>query len=269
MRVFFDRELDNVATFWRVFRRDGVTLGFTSHDRDLYFSGIVHQSAPGMVPSAIRRTINVDDDDAEVEGALSHDSIRADELATGLYDAASIEIGAVDWEALDHHVFYNGKLGTIEDDNHSFSAQLKSAKAILEEDLVPRTSPTCRAEFCGKGCSLSAATFTSLRSVSALDLDANSVQFPGITMDDFIDGQLRFLDGPQTGLTFGIVASGAEGLTLDRPLVAGTAVGTMVELREGCDHTFASCQGRFGNAENFRGEPFLPGNDLLARYGKS
>ncbi|MEO0871962.1 MAG: phage BR0599 family protein, partial [Pseudomonadota bacterium] len=26
---------------------------------------------------------------------------------------------------------------------------------------------------------------------------------------------------------------------------------------------------RFGNAHNFRGEPFLPGNDLLARYGRS
>ncbi len=31
MRVFFDRELDTVATFWRIWRRDGTALGFTSH----------------------------------------------------------------------------------------------------------------------------------------------------------------------------------------------------------------------------------------------
>jgi len=56
---------------------------------------------------------------------------------------------------------------------------------------------------------------------------------------------------------------------LDRPLVTGTAIGTRAELRAGCDHTIATCSSRFGNAINFRGEPFLPGNDLLARYGQS
>ncbi|MFN7158060.1 MAG: phage BR0599 family protein, partial [Erythrobacter cryptus] len=44
--------------------------------------------------------------------------------------------------------------------------------------------------------------------------------------------------------------------------------GTRIELREGCDHTIATCAARFANAINFRGEPFLPGNDLLARYGQ-
>jgi hypothetical protein len=52
------------------------------------------------------------------------------------------------------------------------------------------------------------------------------------------------------------------------PLVAGTPLGTRTELREGCDHTIGTCAERFGNAANFRGEPFLPGNDLLARYGQ-
>ena len=29
---------------------------------------------------------------------------------------------------------------------------------------------------------------------------------------------------------------------------------------------FATCRDRFANAQNFRGEPHLPGNDLLTRY---
>ena len=48
----------------------------------------------------------------------------------------------------------------------------------------------------------------------------------------------------------------------------GQVRGVRVQLREGCDHTIATCSARFGNAVNFRGEPFLPGNDLLARYGQ-
>lgn len=269
MRVFFDRELDTVATFWRVFRRDGIMLAFTSHDRDLIFGGIRHRAAPGMVPASIRLTADLNEDSAEVQGALSHATIREEDLAAGLFDNAAIEIGAVDWEALDHHVVYSGRLGRIEDDRRGFTAELRSAKRQLDEDLVPRTSPTCRALFCGPGCGVSAATFTSTRVVADIDLDANLVAFNGIDPADFVDGQLRFLAGPQTGITFGIVSAEPDGLILDRQLVGGTNIGTLTELREGCDHTVTTCAQRFGNAANFRGEPFLPGNDLLTRYGQA
>lgn len=268
MRVFFDRELDTVATFWRVYRRDGVMLAFTSHDRDLAFGGITHRAAPGMVPAAIRLSADIANDSAEAEGALSHASIREDELAAGLFDEAAIEIGAVDWETHEHHVLYTGEIGRIEDDQSQFSAELRSGKQLLEQDLVPRTSPTCRAEFCGRGCGLSAARFTSVRELAELDLEGNRVRLTGVIAADHIDGRIRFRAGPQTGIRFDIIDIDGDWLLLDRPLVAGTAVGTAAELIEGCDHTVATCAARFGNAVNFRGEPFLPGNDLLSRYGQ-
>ncbi len=268
MRIFFDKELDTAATFWRIFRRDGIAFGFTSHDRNLSFGGIKHRAAPGMVPAAIRMTSDLTEDSAGVDGALSHDSIREADLAAGLFDNAAIEIGIVDWKTLENHTMYSGTLGRIEDDRRSFSAELRSAKQILEEDLVPRTSPTCRATFCGPGCGLSANKFTSGVTLRAFDLDLNRVQFGDLTGADFVDGNLRFLDGPQTGMAFGIISANENWLTLDRPLSDEIATGTPAELREGCDHTIQTCSNRFANAVNFRGEPFLPGNDLLARYGQ-
>ena len=60
---------------------------------------------------------------------------------------------------------------------------------------------------------------------------------------------------------------GGQGwLLLDRPLDVAPAPGTRLFLREGCDRRLATCAARFGNARNFQGEPFLPGNDLLTRY---
>ena len=268
MRVYFDRELDTVATYWRVYRRDGAIFAFTSHDRDLSFDGVVHKAAPGMLPAAIRLTSDLSEDSAEVEGALTHRSINEADLAAGLFDSAAIEIGAVAWETLEHHALYSGQLGRIEDDTRGFSAELRSAKRALEEDLVPRTSPTCRAQFCGPGCGLSAKLYTTLDTVAAVDLESNSVQLEAAAGSNFIDGEVRFLAGPQTGLRFGIVSAAGAWLTLDRSMVTGTATGTRIELREGCDHTLETCGSRFGNATNFRGEPFLPGNDLLARYGQ-
>ena len=60
-----------------------------------------------------------------------------------------------------------------------------------------------------------------------------------------------------------------DGPKLDIALDPALAPGTRALLREGCDHTLATCAARFGNAVNFQGEPFLPGNDLLARYPTS
>ncbi len=268
MRVFFDRELDTVATFWRIYRRDGAALAFTSHDRDLTFGGITHRAAPGMIPAAIRLTVELSNDSAEAQGVLHHDSIREEELAAGLFDEAAIEIGAVDWTTLDHATLYSGQIGRIEDNQTQFTAELRSTKSLLERDLVPRTSPTCRAEFCGQGCGLSAVRFTTFRMIDAIDPETNRVRFSGLIGENYVDGRLRFMSGPQTGLAFGIIDADADWLTLDRPLLAGTATGARAELREGCDHTFATCVGRFANSINFRGEPFLPGNDLLSRYGQ-
>lgn len=267
MRVFFDRELDSVATFWRIYRRDGVALAFTSHDRDLTFGGLTHLAAPGMVPAAIRLTAELSNDSAEAQGALSHDSIRGGDLAAGLFDDAAIEIGAVDWRTREHHTLYSGQIGRIEDDTTQFAAELRSAKSLLEQDLVPRTSPTCRAEFCGRGCGLSPVGFTSVQPLAGIDYENNRVCFRNVGGEAYLDGRVRFMAGPQTGISLGIIDFRDDWLVLDRPLVKGTALGTRVELREGCDHTITTCADRFDNALNFRGEPFLPGNDLLARYG--
>lgn len=265
-RTFFATELEGVATWWRIERRDGVTLGFTSHDRDLWFDGLLHRAAPGILPSAIRKTSGLDGDSAEMQGPLSHDSIAAGDLANGRFDGARVSIGAVDWETFDRAPLYAGTIGTVSEEADGYTAELLSAKAQLAADPVPRTSPTCRASFCGPGCTLSAARFTTEAVAGAVDHDRNAVTFTGIDSQLFAFGFLRWLDGPQIGLPMEVVATENGALLLDTPLETGTEAGMRAMLRQGCDHTLATCHARFANAANFRGEPFLPGNDLLTRY---
>ena len=266
MPVFFATQLECVATFWRIYRRDGVALAFTSHDRALTFGGLRHRAAPGMLPTAIRRSDDFDSDNAEANGALSHDSISDKDLAAGLYDHAHITIGAVNWETMENEIVYAGSIGQVEDDGFAFSTELISAKAQLDTELVPLTSPTCRAEFCGSACGLSESRFSARYAIAGIDFEANAVLIDLPNPINFADGKLRFLDGPQTGVSFGILAAGSQRLTLDRPLYDDGGQAQFIELREGCDHTVETCGARFNNAANFRGEPFLPGNDLLARY---
>jgi uncharacterized phage protein (TIGR02218 family) len=265
-RVFFATELEPTATFWRVLRRDGVTLGFTSHDRDLWLAGVLHRAAPGMLPSAVRRTADLGADSVDVQGALSHDAISAEDLAAGLFDGAQVHLGIVDWETAETAVLYRGEIGAISEEAAGFSAELLSAKAQLEIDPIPRTSPTCRAAFCGPGCTLSGAAFTHELRLASADLAANAVSFAGgPDAEAFRDGSLRWIDGPLAGRASDVVDVSGEMLVLEQPLDASLAIGTLARLREGCDHTIATCAARFGNSINFQGEPFLPGNDLLTR----
>lgn len=265
-RTFFASELESVASWWRIERRDGVTTGFTSHDRDLFFDGVRHRAAPGMVPSAIRRTSGLDGDSAELQGPISHDSIDAGDLALGRFDGARVLMGAVDWETLERVLLYVGSIGAVAQESGGFTADLLSAKAQLDSVAAPRTSPTCRAPFCGPGCTLPAARFSVRMVAGAVDLERNAALFEGIDPQLFVFGTLRWLEGPQTGLTMDVIAAEGNSLLLDTPLDPATRPGMQAILRQGCDHTLATCHGRFANAVNFRGEPFLPGNDLLARY---
>lgn len=266
-RVWFNDDLETAASFWRINRRDGIALGFTTHDRDLWFDGVLHRSAPGMVPSAIRRSADIEPDSAEVQGALSHDSIAAADLAVGRYDGAQVRIGLIDWENLDSHIIYRGTIGTVTEEAGSFTAVLESRKIELQRDPVPRTSPSCRAVFCGPGCNLSAARFTHEAQLTGFDGVANAATFLADAVpSELIGGTLRWFDGPHAGQTMGVVALTGSGLVLDTPLDQAPPVGARAVLREGCDRTLAACSSRFANAVNFQGEPHLPGNDQITRY---
>lgn len=266
-RTWFSQPLECVATFWRVARRDGVSLGFTTHDNDLWFDGVLHRAAPGMVPSAIRRSADFEPDSAEVQGALSHDSIAASDLALGRYDGAAVLIGVVDWESLERHVLYRGSIGTVAEEAGAFTATLQSRKAELQRDPVPRTSPSCRATFCGPGCNLSATSHTHEATLSSFDPAANAaVLTTSAPSASLVGGTLRWFDGPYAGIVMGIAAVADGAIVLDFPIDLAPLPGARALVREGCDRTIGTCATRFANSVNFQGEPYLPGNDLVTRY---
>lgn len=266
-RVWFREDLETVATFWRVSRRDGVTLGFTTHDHDLWFDGVLHSATPGMVPSAIRRSATFDADSAEVEGALSHEAITRADLAAGRFDGAQVRIGLVDWESGDRKILYSGAIGAMTEEDGRFTAELASRKAELLIDPIPRTTPTCRARFCAEGCRLNPAPYTHDAVLVSRNLTTNAVTLSaGVAAALLVGGEVRWLDGPHAGTMMNIVDTGTGGLILDWPLEPSLAPGMRAIVRQGCDHTIETCSTRFDNAVNFQGEPFLPGNDLITRY---
>lgn len=259
-------ELTSIALCWRLDRRDGVAMGFTSHDRDILVDGLDYLAAPGMLPSAISLSDGFEVDTLDVSGALTSDAINEEDLAAGRWDGASVRLFAVDWEQPEAGTLplARGELGDIGIRDGAFTAELRGPTALLEQPAVELTSPECRAELGDPECRVDMAG-RRLRAV-VITSSGNVVTINREVDDRFRFGQIRFLGGACNGERRKILTVAGPELTLRTEPSGELLAGTAVELTEGCDKRLESCATRFSNAENFRGEPHLPGNDLLTRY---
>ena len=259
-------ELTNVAFCWRLERADGAGLGLTSHDRTLTKDDVTYVPSPGMAPAAVTRSLGLEPNSGEVAGALTGEALDENDLALGRWDGASAELFAMDWSDPDSDAvdLIAGELGEISIDGDDFSAELRGAAAKLEEMVCPSTSPQCRAQFGDEKCRVDLAGRT--RRATVTDCSNGEMTLDQVIGSEFLLGRLRYMGGDNCGRSSVIIAVDGASIRL-RDLPRGEVeTGCVVELREGCDKRLQTCVERFANAVNFRGEPHLPGADLLTRY---
>jgi uncharacterized phage protein (TIGR02218 family) len=266
MATSVDGALTALAFCWRVERADGAGIALTSHDQAIERGGVSYAADPGLLPAAIERRLGLEPNSGEVAGALSSDALTETDLMFGRWDGAKVRMTAFDWSdaGADGESLMGGELGEVSLSGESFSAELRGASARLAEPVCPATSPECRARFGDKQCRVDLAGRTQLARV--VSSSGNSLVLDAAAGEANLFGRLRYLSGANCGLD--TVVLGVDGATVRvRDLPRGAVeAGCRVELRDGCDKRFETCVTRFGNAVNFRGEPHLPGNDLLTRY---
>lgn len=88
-------------------------------------------------------------------------------------------------------------------------------------------------------------------------------------VDDWLNGGALIIE---SGFNAGIVKeirgwdATSNTVTLFLPLAFEVFSGTKVRVYPGCDKRIATCQSKFSNVINFRGEPYVPGQDELTNY---
>lgn len=78
-------------------------------------------------------------------------------------------------------------------------------------------------------------------------------------------GLLTFTSGLNAGYSMDVRTSSVGALTLALPMARAIQVGDTYTVTPGCDRTAGTCNARFNNIVNFRGEPFIPGPDTIFR----
>ena len=259
-------ELTSVALCWRLERTDGTGAALTSHDEALTIDAVRYEPAPGMIPAAATRSLGLLPPAAEVAGAFDSSALDCCDLQQGRWDGAQVRLTVSDWREPGEPAIQllSGEIGNVSISGEAFSAELKGAPAFLERPVCPATSAECRATFGDKKCRVDLSGRTIAATVvaaegGALTLDAE-------VDDRFVLGRLRYMNGGNCGLTTTVLASSGNVVEVRDLPRSAVESGCRVELREGCDKRFETCVSRFANAANFRGEPHLPGTDLLTRY---
>jgi len=163
-----------------------------------------------------------------------------------------------------------GTLGAVvrqrDNGGGSFTATVQSPTAAFDALAVESCSPTCRAELGDDRCRVDLTPLTALAVASAPSTNGDIAAAGLPAAANYLDGRIRCLDGPNAGLDGRIAAVSQGVFGLVEPLPYAIAAGVRLEFRQGCDKRLATCAARFGNAVNFRGEPHVPGTDVLTRF---
>ena len=261
-----DGELTTLALCWKLERPDGAGIALTSHDAPVISAGVLHEPTPGMTPAAVTRALGLEPQSAEVSGVLSGGALEEEDLSLGRWDGAQVGLKLVDWKAMDDTPIQliAGEIGNVSIDGQSFSVELRGAAASLEGPVCPATSAECRAEFGDKRCRVDLAGRSIVAQV--VGISGGTLTLDTQVDERFVLGRLRYMSGANCGLASVILSATGNVIELREIPRASVESGCRIELREGCDKRFETCVSRFANAKNFRGEPHLPGNDLLTRY---
>ena len=259
-------DVTTIAWCWKLTLQDGVVMGFTNHDRGLVINNINYEASSGFEPTAVDTTNDMATDNLDVTGMLDSERIKATDISNGRFDFAEVEIFLCNWAKVTDPVLIlrRGTIGRISHGKNGFQAEVRGLLEAFQQAAGLAYQKQCRAQFGDSQCGLNKAAYTFTGSVTSISQDGSFST--NLTQEDdyFSYGVIRF---DRTGEEMEVkkYSQTGGGISLFLPVLS-FAVGDTFSVSAGCDGNFSTCKTRFSNVFNFRGEPFIPGNDLMASY---
>lgn len=268
----------HVCHCWSVVRRDGMTLGFTDHDRLIRFDGIDFQPESGLSARALASTTGLSVNNTEAIGVLSADAITEADINAGRYDAAAVTTWLVQWDnPAARQVRFSGTLGEITRASGGFQAELRGLTDALNQPQGRSYLITCSAVLGDARCGVTVTdpAFNAMAQIEE-NPDGQGFRFSGIpdfNVGWFDGGVFEVQSGDALGLKAvirrDVLDGGFRHIQLWEPIRAPIAIGDTVRLIAGCDKRAATCREKFSNFINFQGFPDIPGDDWLVGVPRS
>lgn len=271
-RAHVESGLTTLARCWAVERADGQVFGFTDHDCDLAFGGIVFAADTGLSALAVQQSTGLSVDNSEALGALSAAAISEADIEAGRFDGAALTAWLVNWADLSMRwLQFRGQIGEIRRAGGAFRAELRGLTEMLNRPLGRVYQKPCTAVLGDAACrfDLGEPGYATEPVVEAVS-EARVFRWAGMAGFEpgwFTRGRLVVLEGAAQGLDALVKLDRFDGaervIELWEPLRAPIAPGDRVRIEAGCDKRMETCRLKFNNLLNFQGFPDLPGEDWM------
>ncbi len=268
--------LTTTCRCWAITRSDAQVYGFTDHDMELRFDGLVFKASTGLTAAAIEQATGLSIDNTEAMGALSDASVREEDIEAGRFDGAEVRAWLVNWADPEQRMLqFRGSIGELRRAGGAFHAELRGLTDLLNRPLGRIYQKPCTAVLGDKACRFALETSGYRAEAEIVALDGAALRLQGAESSDagwFERGRLDVLGGAAQGLWASIkldeqVRDGRD-VTLWSAFGGGLAVGDRVQLIAGCDKRMTTCQLKFNNMLNFQGFPDLPHEDWVMAVPK-
>ena len=253
---------------------DGEMFGFTTHDRPLNIGGVIFEPTASFVQKDIASNLNLDTDNTEAEALLDSDTLTEEDLRAGKWDFSPYRIFQVNWADLTMGDKKDsiGHLAKVTVNRQTFVAELLGLMEALGTSIGEITTPNCRAWLGDQRCKVDLTPYTFAGTVTSSDPDMYTFVATGMGQPDtyFGEGIVLFTSGLLDGHSYDIKSFQAGGTFITKtPMAYQPEVGDAFTAVTGCDKKRTTCRDKFANVINFRGEPWLRGNDALIQIGRS
>ena len=230
---------------------------------------MVYNSISANDLNELKTNIDVEEDNGEISNLIVSDIIESNDILSGLYDGADVELFLLDKITNEKIILLNGIISSIEYKDNIFNAKVKGLKSKLNKVIGEVYTPLCRCKFCDKKCGLNKNDFTFngeiFSIISNTEFQTNSSDIINKADGYFENGVIEFISGKNNGFKTEIKQFKNNSIILSTELPYELKSGDQFKITVGCDKEFSTCCNIFNNAINFRGEPHLPGIDVLLK----
>lgn len=274
LRDHLETGVTTLARCWAVERRDGVTYGFTDHDRTLEFDGMTFKADAGMTARAIMQATGLSVDNSEAMGALSDAAITEADIEAGRFDGARVKAWLVNWaEPEMRAVRFAGTIGELRREGGAFHAELRGLTELLNQPQGRVYQSSCAAVLGDRRCKFDpeAEGFSTQIAVEEIE-EGRRFRFADLRTFEpawFERGRLRVMTGAAEGLVAVIkrdrFRDALREIEVWEAFRAEVRPGDLIRMDAGCDKRAETCRLKFNNLVNFQGFPHIPGDDWLMR----
>jgi len=248
----------------------GTVYAWTNVDYPVIYNGVTFLATGPLVQGLkYRASIGLEVDKQQLTVAA-----RPTDLINGAPFLIALRDGAFDGSAIVRYrvfltapggtvvggvIMFRGRVSTVDSVGRTSATLTVASDLVILDYDMPRNlySPTCVHTLYDSGCGVIRGIYAASGTAGA-GSTSNAINFPGAAAQH-AQGSIVFSSGGNANVraTVRSVSVGSA-LNLMYPLPFAPATGDAFTVYAGCDHTQATCQGRFNNLSNFRGFPYVP-----------